>query len=226
MRGFRRDAILGLELRTMGMEFASEMVAKAALGRLRVTEVPTTLAKDGRSRPPHLRSWRDGWRHLRFLLLYSPRYLFLLPGMLLALSGAAGVVVLSRAPVTVGGVTFDVSTLLFCAAATVLGAQLIFFWSFAEIFAMGEGLVPEDPQLVSAFRYVTLEVGLAIGFAMFVAGLIGAVLSVLAWRANGFGPLDAVAAMRVVIPSVTLMILGAQGVMGSFFLSVLGLRRR
>jgi hypothetical protein len=226
MRGFRRDAILGLELRTTGMEFASEMVAKAALGRLRVTEVPTPLAKDGRSRPPHLRSWRDGWRHLRFLLLYSPRYLFLLPGTLLALAGALGVVVLSRAPLTVGGITFDVSTLLFCAAATVLGAQLIFFWTFAEIFAMGEGLVPEDPRLVSAFRYVTLELGLAVGFAMFIAGVIGAILAVLAWRANGFGPLDAVAAMRVVIPSVTLMILGAQGVMGSFFLSVLGLRRR
>ena len=226
MRAFRREAVLGLGLRTTGMEFASEMVAKAALGRLRVTEVPTPLARDGRSRPPHLRSWRDGWRHLRFLLLYSPRYLFLLPGMLLALLGAAGVVVLSRAPVTVGGVTFDVSTLLFCAAATVLGAQLIFFWTFAEIFAMGEGLVPEDPRLVSAFRYITLEVGLAIGFAMFAAGFIGAVLAVLAWRAHGFGALNAVAAMRVVIPSVTLMILGAQGIMGSFFLSVLGLRRR
>jgi hypothetical protein len=226
MRGLRRDAILGLELRTTGMEFASEMIAKAALGRLRVTEVPTPLAKDGRSRPPHLRSWRDGWRHLRFLLLYSPRYLFLLPGTLLALLGAAGVIVLSRAPVTIGGVTFDVSTLLFCAAATVLGAQLIFFWTFAEIFAMGEGLVPEDPRLVSAFRYVTLEVGLAVGFAMFAAGFIGAVLAVLAWRAHGFGPLNAVAAMRVAIPSVTLMILGAEGIMGSFFLSVLGLRRR
>jgi hypothetical protein len=226
MRGLRRDAILGLELRTTGMEFASEMIAKAALGRLRVTEVPTPLAKDGRSRPPHLRSWRDGWRHLRFLLLYSPRYLFLLPGSLLAVLGAAGVVVLSRAPMTVGSVTFDVSTLLFCAAATVLGAQLIFFWTFAEIFAMGEGLVPEDPRLVSAFRYVTLEVGLAVGFAMFAAGFVGALLAVLAWRAHGFGPLNAVAAMRVVIPSVTLMILGAEGIMASFFLSVLGLRRR
>jgi hypothetical protein len=226
MRGFRRDAILGLELRTTGMEFASEMVAKAALRRLRVTEVPTTLAKDGRSRPPHLRSWRDGWRHLRFLLLYSPRYLFLLPGLLLALGGMVGVAVLSRAPVTIRGVTFDVSTLLFCAAATVLGVQLVFIWTFAEIFAMGEGLLPEDPKLVAAFRYVTLEVGLAIGFAMFVAGLLGAVLAVLGWRAHGFGNLDAVATMRVVIPSVTLMILGAQGVMGSFFLSVLGLRRR
>lgn len=226
MRGFRRDAILGLELRTTGMEFASEMVAKAALRRLRVTEVPTTLAKDGRSRPPHLRSWRDGWRHLRFLLLYSPRYLFLLPGTLMVLAGAIGVIALSRGPLTIHGVNFDVSSLLFCAAATVLGAQLISFWAFAEIFAMGEGLVPADPKLMKAFDYVTLEVGLAIGFAMFVAGLLGAIVAVQVWRLTGYGPLNAAATMRVVIPSVTLMILGAQGVMGSFFLSVLGLRRR
>jgi glycosyltransferase involved in cell wall biosynthesis len=226
MRGFRRDAILGLELRTTGMEFASEMVAKAALRRLRVTEVPTTLAKDGRSRPPHLRSWRDGWRHLRFLLLYSPRYLFLLPGTLMVLAGAIGVITVSRGPVTIHGVNFDVSSLLFCAAATVLGAQLISFWAFAEIFAIGEGLIPADPKLMKAFDYVTLEVGLAIGFAMFVAGLLGAIIAVQVWRMTGYGPLDAAATMRVVIPSVTLMILGAQGVMGSFFLSVLGLRRR
>jgi hypothetical protein len=226
MRGFRRDAILALELRTTGMEYASEMIAKAALRQLRVVEVPTPLAKDGRSRPPHLRSWRDGWRHLRFLLLYSPRYLFLLPGILLAVAGMAGVIVLSRAPVTIRGVTFDVSSLLFCAAATVLGAQLIFFWTFAEIFAMGEGLIPADPRLVASFRYVTLEVGLAIGFAMFVSGVLGALVAVQQWRATGFGPLDAAATMRVVIPSVTLMILGAQGIMSSFFLSVLGLRRR
>jgi hypothetical protein len=226
MRGFRRDAILALELRTTGMEFATEMVAKAALRRLRVTEVATTLAKDGRSRPPHLRSWRDGWRHLRFLLLYSPRYLFLLPGTLLALAGMAGVIVLSHTPLTVRGVTFDVSTLLFCAAATILGSQLIFFWMFAEIFATGEGLVPEDPRLVAAFQYVTLEVGLAIGFALFIAGILGALSAVQHWRTTGFGPLDAAATMRIVIPSVALMILGAQGVMGSFFLSVLGLRRR
>jgi hypothetical protein len=226
MRGFRRDAILGLELRTTGMEYASEMVAKAALRKLRVAEVPTTLAKDGRSRPPHLRSWRDGWRHLRFLLLYSPRYLFLLPGALLVLAGAIGVLKLSRGPVAIHGVHFDVSSLLFCAAATVLGAQLISFWAFAEIFAMGVGLVPEDPRLMAAFTYLTLEVGLAIGFAMFLAGLLGAIIAVQVWRSTGYGPLDAAATMRVVIPSVTLMILGAQGIMSSFFLSVLGLRRR
>ena len=226
MRGFRRDAILGLELRTTGMEFASEMVAKAALRGLRVTEVPTTLAKDGRSRPPHLRSWRDGWRHLRFLLLYSPRYLFLLPGVLLMLVGVIGGAILMVGPVTVAGVRFDVNTMLYCAAATVIGSQLLLFWTFAEIFAMGEGLRPPDPKLVAAFDYITLELGLAIGAAMFLAGLVGGMAAVADWGSRGFGDLEATRTLRLVIPSVTLMILGAQGIMSSFFLSVLGLRRR
>jgi hypothetical protein len=226
MRGFRREAILGLGLRTTGMEFASEMVAKAALRGLRVTEVPTPLARDGRSRPPHLRSWRDGWRHLRFLLLYSPRYLFLLPGVLMMLVGVIGGGALMTGPVTIGGVRFDVSTMLYCAAATILGSQLVLFWTFAEIFAMGEGLLPADSRLVAAFDYITLELGLAIGGAMFVAGLVGGLASVADWGSRGFGDLEATKTLRLVIPSVTLMILGAQGIMGSFFLSVLGLRRR
>ena len=226
MRGFRRDAILGLELRTTGMEFASEMVAKASLRRLRVTEVPTPLARDGRSRPPHLRSWRDGWRHLRFLLLYSPRYLFLLPGLVLMLIGITAGVTLAVGPVTIGGVRFDVNTMLFCSAATVLGSQLVLFWTFAEIFAVGEGLLPPDPRLFSAFDYIKLEIGLAVGGAMFLAGLVGAVASVADWGSRGFGDLEAAQTLRLVIPSVTLMILGAQGLMSSFFLSVLGLRRR
>jgi hypothetical protein len=226
MRGFRRDAILALELRTTGMEFASEMIAKAALRGLRVAEVPTPLSRDGRSRPPHLRSWRDGWRHLRFLLLYSPRYLFLLPGIVLMLVGVIGAGVLMAGPVTLGGVRFDVNTMLFCSAAIILGSQLVLFWMFAEIFATGEGLLPPDPKLFAAFKYVTLEIGLAIGAGMFVAGLVGGIAAVANWRSRGFGDLDASRALRLVIPSVTLMILGAQGIMSSFFLSVLGLRRR
>ena len=226
MRGFRRDAILGLELRTTGMEFASEMVAKASLRRLRVTEVPTKLARDGRSRPPHLRSWRDGWRHLRFLLLYSPRYLFLLPGLLLMLIGIAGGVTLAVGPVTIGGVRFDVNTMLICSAATVIGSQLVLFWTFAEIFAVGEGILPADPWLFAAFDYIKLEIGLAVGGGMFLAGLVGALAAVADWGSRGFGDLEASHTLRLVIPSVTLMILGAQGVMSSFFLSVLGLRRR
>ena len=226
MRGFRRDAILGLGLRTTGMEFASEMVAKAALQGLRVTEVPTPLARDGRSRPPHLRSWRDGWRHLRFLLLYSPRYLFLLPGVVLIVVGIVGGAALMTGPVTIGGVRFDVNTLLYCAAATILGSQLVLFWTFAEIFAMGEGLLPPDPKFVAAFNYITLELGLAVGGAMFLAGLVGGIASVADWGSRGFGDLEARSTLRLVIPSVTLMILGAEGIMSSFFLSVLGLRRR
>jgi glycosyltransferase involved in cell wall biosynthesis len=226
MRGFRRDSVLDLELRTTGMEFASEMVAKATLRGLRVTEVPTPLARDGRSRPPHLRSWRDGWRHLRFLLLYSPRYLFLLPGVLLMLAGGIGGGVLMAGPVTIGGVRFDVNTMLFCSAALVLGSQLVLFWTFSEIFATGEGLLPPDPKLFAAFDYITLEVGLAIGGGMFLAGLVGGIAALADWGSRGFGDLEASRALRLVIPSVTLMILGAQGVMSSFFLSVLGLRRR
>jgi glycosyltransferase involved in cell wall biosynthesis len=226
MRGFRRDAVLGLKLRTTGMEFASEMVAKAALRGLRVTEVPTPLARDGRSRPPHLRSWRVGWRHLRFLLLYSPRYLFLLPGLLLMFVGFVGGGALMTGPVTIGGVRFDVNTMLFCSAATVLGSQLILFWTFSEIFASEEGLLPPDPKLFDAYRYVTLEIGLAIGGGVFLAGLIGGLAAVADWGSRGFGDLETTRTLRLVIPSVTLMILGAQGIMSSFFLSVLGLRRR
>jgi glycosyltransferase involved in cell wall biosynthesis len=226
MRGFRRSSILDLELRTTGMEFASEMVAKAALRGLRVAEVPTTLSRDGRSRPPHLRSWRDGWRHLRFLLLYSPRYLFLLPGVLLMVAGIVGGGALMAGPVTIGSIRFDVNTMLFCSASLILGSQLVLFWMFAEIFATGEGVLPPDPKLFAAFKYVTLEIGLAIGVGLFLAGLIGGLTAVASWGARGFGDLDASRALRVVIPSVTLMILGAQGIMSSFFLSVLGLRRR
>jgi glycosyltransferase involved in cell wall biosynthesis len=226
MRGFRRDAILDLGLRTTGMEFASEMIAKAALRRLRVTEVPTPLARDGRSRPPHLRSWRDGWRHLRFLLLYSPRYLFLFPGVLLMFVGIVGGGALMAGPVTIGGARFDVNTMLFCSAALILGSQLVLFWTFSEIFATGEGLLPADPKLFAAFEYITLEIGLAIAGGMFLAGLAGGIAAVADWGSRGFGDLDASRTLRLVIPSVTLMILGAQGVMSSFFLSVLGLRRR
>jgi hypothetical protein len=226
MRGFRRTSVLELGLRTTGMEFASEMVAKAALRGLRVTEVPTPLARDGRSRPPHLRSWRDGWRHLRFLLLYSPRYLFLLPGVLLMFLGFVGGGALMAGPLTIGGVRFDVNTMLYCSAALILGSQLVLFWTFSEIFATGEGLLPPDPKLFAAFDYITLEIGLAIGGGMFLAGLIGGLAAVADWGSRGFGDLEASRTLRLVIPSVTLMILGAQGIMSSFFLSVLGLRRR
>ena len=154
LRGFAKEAIAGLDLRTTGMEFASEMVVKATLHKLRLAEVPTTLSPDGRSRPPHLRSWRDGWRHLRFLLLYSPRWLFLYPGLLLMLCGLVAGLWLLRGPVFVGNVGFDVQTLLYAALAIVLGFQAVSFAVFTKTFAIAEGLLPEDLRASKLFRLV------------------------------------------------------------------------
>ena len=226
LRAFRRDAILALDLRTTGMEFASEMVVRSVLAGLRVSEVPTTLKPDGRSRAPHLRSWRDGWRHLRFLLLYSPRYLFLVPGALMALAGAAVVAWLLPGPRVVGGVGLDVHTMLFAAAAVLLGAQSVLFAVFTKTFAAQEGLVPADPRVDRLYQHVTLETGLVVSGAVLVAGLALAVLSLSSWAHTGYGAMDVGRTMRLVIPAMLLMVLGAQGVLASFFLSVLGLRRK
>jgi glycosyltransferase involved in cell wall biosynthesis len=226
MRGFRRDSILALDLRTTGMEFASEMIVKATIHRLRITEVPTTLSKDGRNRPPHLRSWRDGWRHLRFLLMYSPRYLFLLPGFLLGVAGTVTGIWLLPGPRSVGSVTFDVNTLLFAAAAMILGIQLVVFWLFAKVFATSEGLQPPDERFEHLFEYITLESGLVVSIAALLGGIALSIAGVREWEAASFGHLDPVHSLRRVIPAVLLMILGVQGVFSSFFLSILGLRRK
>jgi len=226
LRGFRKEAILGLDLRTTGMEFASEMVVKATLHGLNIAEVPTTLSPDGRSRPPHLRSWRDGWRHLRFLLLYSPRWLFLYPGALLMLAGfAAGLWILPR-PRVVGGVTFDVHTLLYSAAAVLIGFQSVVFALFTKIFAITEGLLPEDPRLESLFGVLTLEKGLAVGGLVTLAGLGLSVYTIIYWGARSFGPLDYARTMRMVIPAATMLSLGSQIILSSFFLSILGLKHK
>ena len=226
LRGFNRDAILGLDLQTTGMEFASEMVVKATLNGLRITEVPTTLSPDGRSRPPHLRSWRDGWRHLRFLLMYSPRWLFLYPGILLMLVGSIlGFCLLPRSR-QVGGVVLDVQTLLYAAMAVVIGFQAVLFAVFTKVFVISEGLIPEDPHLNRLFRHITLETGLIIGVLLLLAGLAGSIYAVADWGLHAFGPLDPSRTLRWVIPSVTALVLGCQVILSSFFLSVLGLKRR
>src|ERR1700704_1473021 len=163
LRAFRREVIEQLGLRTQGMEFANEMVVKATTFGLRIAEIPTTLSPDGRDRPPHLRTWKDGWRTLRFLLLYSPRWLFLYPGVALFAVGIAVGVLLLPGPIMVGNVGFDVDTLLFAAMAVLIGFQSIVFAGFTKLFGISEGLLPEDPRLTWLFRYVTLEVGLAGG---------------------------------------------------------------
>jgi hypothetical protein len=226
LRGFNREAILGLDLRTTGMEFASEMVVKATLNGLRIAEVPTTLSRSARFHEPHLRTWRDGWRYLRFLFLYSPRWLFLYPGLALMLTGLVVGAWLIPGPRTLGNVTFDVQTLAFASLAVIIGFQSVQFALFTKVFAISEGLLPRDPRLSRLSRYATLETGLVVGALVIVLGLAGAIYAFVHWGATHFGDLDPSKSLRVTIPSITAIALGAQILLGSLFLSILGLRRR
>ncbi|HEY5078209.1 MAG TPA: glycosyltransferase family 2 protein, partial [Opitutaceae bacterium] len=207
-------------------EFASEMVIKSTLLHMRIAEVPTTLDPDGRDRPPHLRPWRDGWRHLRFMLVYSPRWLFLYPGLLLMLLGGAGVAILLKGDLAVGSVHLGVHTMLYLAAAAAAGFQAVTFSFFTRILAVSEGLLPEDPKLNRLFRHITLESGLAAGFTMLLFSAAGSLYAFAYWGATTFGPLDPSKMLRLVIPSAFTLLLGCQTVLCSLFLSVLGLRVR
>jgi glycosyltransferase involved in cell wall biosynthesis len=226
LRGFSKDAVRVMDLRTTGMEFASEMVVKASLRRLRITEVPTTLSPDGRSRPPHLRTWRDGWRHLRFLLLYSPKWLFLYPGYALIALGLAGGAWLLPGPQTIGGITFDVHTLLYCALAVLIGFQSVWFAGLTKVFAITEGLYPDDPRMAKLHRYVNFESGLIGGIVMILLGVVFSAMAVSDWGSHAFGALNPAQTLRLVIPAFLLLSLGCQVVLSSCFLSVLGLSRR
>ena len=225
LRGCRADAIRALNLRTTGMEYASEMIVMGALHGLRFTEVPTTLQKDGRDRPPHLRTWRDGWRHLRFLLLYSPRWLFLYPGLVMLVVGATAMARLFIGPVTIGTTVLDVHSMLYAGALMLLGFQVSAFALFAKTFAITSGLHPAHEGMESLWHVFTLERGLLASAGVFATGLAMAISAVLHWRHAGYGPLDPSESMRMVIPSVVLLSLGAQGMLGSFLLSMLGIRR-
>jgi glycosyltransferase involved in cell wall biosynthesis len=225
LRGFRKDAYERMKLRASGMEFASEMVIKASLKGMRIAEVPVALRPDGRSRPPHLRTWRDGWRHLRFMLLFSPRWLFLYPGLALFAAGVLLSMLLIPGPLRVGGVRLDVHTLLVASFLALLGYQLVLFAVFTKIFAVRTGFHPPHPLLEAVFRYVTLEVGLAAGSLMVIGGLLALVLAVASWGSVGFGNLDPSLTMREVIPAVVLLALGTQTVFASFFISILSIDR-
>jgi glycosyltransferase involved in cell wall biosynthesis len=226
LRAFRRDAAMRMGLRTTGMEFASEMVVKATLLGMKVAEVPATLSQDGRTRPPHLRSWRDGWRHLRFLLLYCPRWLFLYPGALIVVLGLAAGAWLLPGPRIVGSVRFDVSTLLYSAAAVLLGFQAITFAVFSNLYASGEGLRPADPSLNRLLPFTNLEAGLLVGAGLVVAGLGGSILALMEWNRASFGDLDPSRTLRTVIPAATALTLGVQVSLSSFLLAILTLGRR
>jgi glycosyltransferase involved in cell wall biosynthesis len=226
MRAFRRDFVLSLDLRTTGMEFASEMVIKATLSGGRIAEVPITLYPDGRGRPPHLRSWRDGWRHLRFMLLMSPRWLFLVPGFAMFFLGGLVCVVLLPGPFFVGRTGLDTSTMLVGAMTLILGFQVIIYALFSRIFAVTIGLLKPDRRMEQAYKYITLETGIVAGATSAIGGLALLAWATLMWARQGFGPLDYSRSQRIVIPAVTAIILGMQIIFSSFFLSVLGLRRR
>ena len=226
LRGLTREAFDRLQLQTTGMEFASEMVVKAALQSMRVCEVPTVLSPDGRSRPPHLRSWRDGWRHLRFLLIYSPRWLFLYPGLfLIAMGGGLGLWLLPG-PRRVGALVLDVHTLLYAALAVIMGTQTVLFAVFTKVYGAAQGFLPEDAKLRQWGRHASLELGLVLGVCLFLAGAGAGIAAVFAWQRVAFGPLEVTHTLRLVIPSLVLMTTGLQVIFGSFFLSVLQVGRR
>lgn len=226
LRAFRKDAYQAMDLRTTGMEFATEMVIKATLLGMRVTEIPTTLSPDGRTRTPHLRTWRDGWRTLRFFFLYSPRWLFLYPGILMVLIGLAAGAWLLPGPRRVGLVVLDVHTLLYAAIAMLLGFQAIAFAFFTKLFAISEGLHPPDPALDRLFRYIKLETGLLMGAMLVLLGLGISVYAVGIWESFNFGPLNFSRVFRLIIPAALCLTLGVQTIFSSFFLSVLGMRRK
>jgi hypothetical protein len=225
LRGFRRDSVMKLGLQATGMEFASELVVKATINKQRISEVPTTLAKDGRSRPPHLHTWRDGWRHLRFLLLFSPRWLFLFPGLAVLLLGIViGAVVIPR-PLSLGSVTFDVDTLVVASAMVVIGFQSVLFALFTQVYASAEGFLPEEQRVRRILKTLSLERGLVAGGVLFVVGVVGLAFSLSYWGRSSFGSLDYNHALRLVVPSVTALIVSCQIILGTFFLSILGIRR-
>ncbi|MCZ6463413.1 MAG: glycosyltransferase family 2 protein [Proteobacteria bacterium] len=226
MRAFTRESYERLGLRCTGMEFATEMIVKASLYGERVVEIPITLHPDGRvSHAPHLRTFRDGWRTVRFFLMYSPRWLFLLPGTVLVLLGLVGYA-LALPGAQLFGVRLGAHTLLVASLALLVGYQSILFAVFSKTFAVVEGLMPEDPRLNRFFEILNLERGLTLGTVAFVLGLSLIGVAAGQWRDSGFGDLDYAVTMRWVVPGVTLAALGFQTLLSSFFVSILGMGRR
>lgn len=227
LRGFRQDIVNLLDLKTTGMEFASEMVVKATIFKLKITEVPTTLSKDGRSRPPHLRTWRDGWRHLRFLLIYSPRWLFLYPGIFLMLLGLIMSIFIVQGPVEMlPHVVFDTNTLLYAGAFFIVGYQALSFGIFTRTYAVQAGFLPKKDSLARVSDVISMELGLVIGLIILFTGVGGTFYSLSVWEENNFGPLEYSEILRKVIPSVIAIIVGLQTILSSFFLSVLQVNKK
>jgi glycosyltransferase involved in cell wall biosynthesis len=226
IRGFSKSAFRSMDLRTTGMEFASEMVIKAKLLGLKMTEVPTTLSPDGRSRRPHLRPYRDGWRHLRFMLLFSPNWLFLYPGIVMTIIGLAlGGKLLSR-PIHLNSIRLGLDTLVYCSTFIVTGFQAILFSLLSRTYAIQEGLYPKNASDHAYGRLVTLERGLVAGAGILLAGLAAALYALWQWKQHAFGMLETERIARVVIPSSVAISLGIEIILFSFLLSTFDLKVR
>jgi Glycosyl transferase family 2 len=219
MRGFDREAILELKLRCSGMEFASEMVVKASLAQLNIAEVPITLGRDGRQRQPHLRPWRDGWRHLRFMLLRSPQWLFLYPGLALTILGAAGAASLVAAPIQIPGLfTLDINALLYFSVAAAVGVQIVYFGLLAQAFAKKMQLKIAQGLARRLLYFASHGGAIAVGVFLVMAGAGGALYAIAEWGHTSFGTLVPSTMMRITIPSVTTLAIGTQIVFGGFLL--------
>jgi len=226
MRAFRASSMRALNLRTTGMEFASEMVVKSSLQGLVIAEVPTTLQPDGRSRPPHLRTWRDGWRHLRFLLMYSPRWLFFYPGIALTIMGFLLSAWLLPGQRQIGRFSFDVDTLTYSLGMLLIGFQIVVFAISAQLFGTREGFLPSHPHIEKLVDIISLEIGLGLGVLLVLAGLVIGVYAVAQWHAAGFGTLTASHMLRLTLPSACALMLGVEAIFASFFIGLLQIHRR
>lgn len=225
LRGFSKEAYYKMELKTTGMEFASEMIVKSSLKDLKITEVNTILSPDGRSRPPHLNTWRDGWRHLRFLVLYSPNWLFLIPGLLLFIFGIITSSFLLFGTVSIGSVNFGVHTLLFTSGFILIGFQFILFYGLTKVFTVENELLPKSNKYDKLFKLINLEKGLIVGAILVIIGIILSFSAYFDWQAINFGDIENTSTLRSVIPAITLMLLGVQVILFSLFFSILGLKK-
>ena len=225
LRGFSKKAYETMNLKTSGMEFASEMVVKTKLNNLSIAEVPTKLHKDGRTRAPHLKTWSDGWRHLRFLMLYAPNWLFLYPGILLALIGLLMSIILVINPIEFSNFTLDIHTLLYTSAFFLVGIQFIIFYGLTKVFAVENELLPKSNRYNKLFKFINLEKGLIFGFILLIIGVFLSFKGLATWEDTDFGHLDKSTTLRIIIPAITTLQLGIQTILFSFFFSVLGLKK-
>jgi len=226
LRAFDREAIIALNLVCTGMEFASEMVVRSVVAQLTIDEVPITLRPDGRSRAPHLRSWHDGWRHLRFMLLFSPKWLFWYPGLALFIGGLLGMITLLPGPLNLGGISFDTNTLLVCATAIIIGAQTLFFAVFTKAYATQVKLLRPDRRIEKILSSHPVEMGIGVGIILFTGGFVYMLIAFLKWKSLGFGALSYPDSLRIVIPSVTAIALGIQSLFSGFALAILHLAHK